>query len=79
MSRAARECGQSDLFISFRQKDGSWSKVVNMGEEIISREEERFASVSPDGKYPPYPALESMNSAPCFSRGVPPGFRNGLR
>jgi hypothetical protein len=40
-----------DLFICFRQKDGNWSKPKNMGPLINTKYAERFAVVSPDGKY----------------------------
>jgi len=43
--------GSIDLFICFKKKDGSWSKPKNMGPKINSKYSERFASVSPDGKY----------------------------
>ncbi len=40
-----------DLFISFRKKDGSWSRAVNMGEEINSPQSDYSAIISADGKY----------------------------
>jgi Tol biopolymer transport system component len=40
-----------DLYISFRKKDSSWSEPVNMGPTINTQWAERFATVSPDGKY----------------------------
>lgn len=43
--------GSDDLYISFRNKDGSWSKAINMGDEINTNLSEMFASVTPDGKY----------------------------
>jgi len=43
--------GSIDLYISFRLEDGRWSIPVNMGPEINSDKAERFARVSPDGKY----------------------------
>jgi len=43
--------GDSDLYISFRQEDGSWGNAINMGEEINSDMEDAFGSVTPDGKY----------------------------
>lgn len=41
----------SDLYISFRQKDGTWGKAVNMGEPVNSNAMESCAFVSHDGKY----------------------------
>jgi len=43
--------GGYDLFISFREADGSWTKAKNMGEQINSKAREICPSVSPDGKY----------------------------
>lgn len=42
---------QGDLYISFRQPDGSWTDPVSLGEPINTKEMERFPAVSPDGKY----------------------------
>jgi hypothetical protein len=43
--------GSLDLFIVFKDSDGQWGTPVNMGPEINSKSSERFARVSPDGKY----------------------------
>ncbi|KGJ99165.1 PD40 domain-containing protein [Thalassotalea sp. ND16A] len=43
--------GGSDLFISYRQKDGSWGPAINMGDKVNSDKEDFYASVTPDGKY----------------------------
>ena len=43
--------GGSDLFISFRQKDGSWGAAINLGDTINSNANEGGATVTPDGKY----------------------------
>ncbi len=43
--------GNIDLYISFRKKDNTWAEPVNMGPNINSASAERFARVSPDGKY----------------------------
>ena len=43
--------GGSDLFICFKNKDAEWSKPKNMGSKINTAYFERFAKVSPDGKY----------------------------
>ena len=43
--------GSIDLYICFKQKDGSWTKPKNMGPQINTKYSERFAKVSPDGKY----------------------------
>mgnify|MGYP000088097581 CR=1 FL=1 len=43
--------GESDLYISFRQQDGSWSQSINLGDKINTAATESGAYVSPDGKY----------------------------
>jgi len=43
--------GGSDLYISFRQKDGSWVPAINMGAQINTELQESGAHVSLDGKY----------------------------
>jgi len=43
--------GGIDLFISFKDKDNGWTIPVNMGPKINSKAAERFAKLSPDGKY----------------------------
>jgi Tol biopolymer transport system component len=49
--RSGEGFGSMDLFISFRNEDGSWSKAKNMGETINSEATDFCPSVSPDGKY----------------------------
>ena len=43
--------GDSDIYISFKQKDDSWGDVINLGDEINTETWEAGASVTPDGKY----------------------------
>ncbi len=43
--------GESDLYISFRESDGSWGQTENMGETINSAMADYCPMVSPDGKY----------------------------
>ncbi|TFH39034.1 MAG: hypothetical protein E4G95_02185 [Bacteroidia bacterium] len=43
--------GSGDLYISFKIEDGSWSKAVNMGENINTESSEFCPVISPDGKY----------------------------
>jgi len=40
-----------DLYVYFKQKDGSWSKPINLGTSINSTVSETVPTVSPDGKY----------------------------
>lgn len=43
--------GGGDLYISFRQEDGTWGKDVNMGPEINTSGIDYCPMVTPDGKY----------------------------
>ncbi len=43
--------GDSDLYISFRQENGSWGEAINMGDKVNSDKWDAYASVTPDGKY----------------------------
>ena len=43
--------GDSDLYVSFRQEDGSWGSAINLGEDINTEREDIYGSVTPDGKY----------------------------
>jgi Tol biopolymer transport system component len=43
--------GGIDLYISFKTENGGWTIPVNMGPKINSNAAERFARLSPDGKY----------------------------
>ncbi|TMP25597.1 hypothetical protein CWB99_20720 [Pseudoalteromonas rubra] len=40
-----------DIFISFRQPDGSWGEAINMGDKINTPLYEQRPKVTPDGKY----------------------------
>ena len=43
--------GKADIYISFRQEDGSWGAAINLGDKINTEFGEAYGSVSPDGKY----------------------------
>lgn len=43
--------GESDLYISFRDENGTWSPLKNMGPPINTENNENCPSFSPDGKY----------------------------
>jgi hypothetical protein len=43
--------GNSDLYVSFRREDRSWTAPQNLGPAINSPYQEYCPSVSPDGKY----------------------------
>ena len=43
--------GDDDLYVTFKQQDGSWSEPVHMGVEINTDKSENRPYVSPDGRY----------------------------
>ncbi len=43
--------GSNDLYISFRQQDGSWGEAINLGDKVNTEAEEGGPQVTPDGKY----------------------------
>lgn len=46
--------GDSDMYISFRQEDGSWGSAINFGDKINTDGEDGGGYVTPDGKYLSY-------------------------
>lgn len=43
--------GGPDLYISFRQSDGSWGPAINMGPQVNSETSDFYGSVTPDGRF----------------------------
>ena len=43
--------GKNDIYISFRQKDGSWGDAINLGDKVNTEAEEGGPRVTPDGKH----------------------------
>jgi WD40-like Beta Propeller Repeat len=43
--------GGSDIYISFKKSDNSWSEPLNLGNDINTAASEYGATISPDGKY----------------------------
>ena len=43
--------GKTDLYVSFKRRDGAWGEPVNLGEEVNSSEDELEPRLSPDGRY----------------------------
>lgn len=43
--------GDSDIYISFKQKDGTWGNGINLGDKINTNAWDASASITPDGKY----------------------------
>ena len=53
--------GESDLYISFRDQNGIWRALKNMGEPINTENNENCPSFSPDGKYFFYMSADVKN------------------
>ncbi len=62
--------GQDDLYISFRQSDGSWGIPKHLGDEINSPKSENRPYVTPDGKYLFYVSAKSGNMDIYWARTV---------
>ncbi|MGD8305371.1 MAG: hypothetical protein PVF17_01835 [Ignavibacteria bacterium] len=45
------EYGNGDLYINFKDEEGNWSNAINMGKKVNTSKQERFPSVSPNGKF----------------------------
>ncbi len=43
--------GSGDIYISYRNKDNTWTEPINLGSTINEKSNERYPYVSPDGKY----------------------------
>lgn len=43
--------GDNDIYISFKQQDGSWGVAINLGDKVNTNTAENSAYVTPDGKY----------------------------
>ena len=50
-SERAGGYGDSDIYISFRQQNGTWGNPINLGDKINTNAWEASASVTPDGKH----------------------------
>ena len=42
---------KSDIYVYFKEKDGTWSKPINLGNTVNSNFAETCPSITPDGKY----------------------------
>ena len=42
---------KSDIYVYFKEKDGTWSKPINLGSDVNSNFSETCPSITPDGKY----------------------------
>ncbi len=51
VSRPGGQGGEGDLYVCFRQADGSWGEALNLGDSVNSETTNFCPSLSPDGKY----------------------------
>ena len=75
--------GDSDIYISFRGKDGTWGTAINLGDKINTEAWEAAASVTPDGNYLFFNRTVSPGNADTFPNvdifWVDAGFIEDLR
>lgn len=43
--------GDSDIYVTFKQLDGSWGKAINLGDKVNSPADDFSSWITPDGKY----------------------------
>ena len=58
--------GGSDIYVSFRQENGSWGSAINLGDKINTSASERGGYVTPDGKYLFFFAPDSKGKGDVF-------------
>lgn len=64
--------GSSDLFICFRDANGNWGEIKNLGSAVNSAYREFAPSISPDGQYLFFTS-ERPGIAEAVDSGRPPG------
>ena len=62
--------GMSDLFVSFRAEDGSWTQPKNLGPKVNSGGKDEYPYVSPDGKYL---FFNSNRPSSLYGKSIPDG------
>ncbi|MEM9835743.1 MAG: hypothetical protein AAF828_04545, partial [Bacteroidota bacterium] len=67
--------GRGDLYISFKEENGDWTKAISMGDKINTRHHELCPFVSPDGKYFFYTSDEDIY---WISTGIIDELRKGV-
>ena len=50
-NREDAQRNDSDIYVCFKEKNGTWSKPINLGNEVNSNFGETSPSITPDGKY----------------------------
>jgi Tol biopolymer transport system component len=57
---------KSDIYVYFKEKDGTWSKAINLGEGVNSNFGETCPSITPDGKYLFFSRYNEEGGVPNF-------------
>jgi hypothetical protein len=65
-NRCNPESDAGDIYMCYRRPDGSWTDPVSLGEQVNSNQQERFPSVSPDGKWLFFTRLVKENDHDVF-------------
>ncbi|WP_100640663.1 TolB family protein [Alteromonas facilis] len=65
-SRRENGFGDSDIYISFKQKDGAWGEAINLGPTINTDGWDAAASVTPDGKFLIFHRLNASGNANIY-------------
>jgi hypothetical protein len=58
--------GESDLYISFRQNNGTWTELINMGATVNTQHIENCPTISPDGKYFFFQRFDGVDTSETF-------------
>lgn len=43
--------GASDIYVTFKMEDNTWSRGINLGESVNTKHVEKWPNITPDGKY----------------------------
>lgn len=71
------ENGNADIYISFRQKDGSWGAAIKLGNKINTELSDVYGSVTSDGKY--FFFTRTLSNGKKNTMWVDAGFIENLR
>lgn len=71
------ENGNADIYISFRQKDGSWGAAIKLGNKINTELSDVYGSVTSDGKY--FFFRRTLSNGEKNTMWVDTGFIDALR
>jgi Tol biopolymer transport system component len=57
---------KSDIYVYFKEKDGTWSKAINLGKGVNTNFGETCPSITPDGKYLFFSRYNEEGGVPNF-------------